>query len=74
MVQSMVGPAALALLLLARRVEPLRDTIDGNANVRLAALATMVTLVLYSLVFQLRLAKEFWEPRISRAFDQIGRR
>lgn len=70
-----IGPLLLALLLIAGGSEHLRSyAFRGDGGMHGPIAVSLALAMLYSLVFQLWLCKIVWEPGISRAFDQIGRR
>ncbi|MBC9035215.1 hypothetical protein IAG41_22725 [Sphingomonas sp. JC676] len=72
---ALLGPVLIALTVIAAQSSDFRSFVtseDGGMHGILAII--LVGAVVYSTVFQLWLAKKFWEPRIARAFDQIGRR
>jgi hypothetical protein len=69
------GPVLIALTMIAFRSAQFRSIVgreDGGLHGAWAI--TLAVALIYSFVFQLWLVKLLFEPRISRAFDQIGRR
>jgi len=72
---AMLGPVLIALVLIAVQSTDLRPLVareDGGMHGVVAII--LAVFAVYSGVFQIWLAKIFWEPHLARAFDQIGRR
>ncbi|MDB5683565.1 MAG: hypothetical protein JWM75_1263 [Sphingomonas bacterium] len=70
-----LAPVLITLTLVASQSDELRTLVareDGGMHGVLAIMVAVVTA--YSAVFQLWLAKIFWEPRLNRALDKNGRR
>jgi hypothetical protein len=70
-----IGPTLVVLTLVAHgseQIRPLVTRADGGMRDFVAIILALAAI--YSLGFQLWLAKLFWQPRINRAFNQTDRR